>query len=323
MTKSIASLSLDLDNHWSYLRSRGDASWEKRPSYLPEVVPRIIDFLGERNLPCTFFVVGEDCDRDEDCCAIESLAVAGHEIANHSQSHLPWMDSLPREELEAQVLDAHEAIERVTGKTPIGFRAPGFSWTEDLFQLLVKHNYKYDCSHFPTFIGPIAQLYCKLSGGYKNNGSTPKQRFSSLSDALKSLKPYHINTKDGSLVELPVTTMPIARVPIHFTYISFLAQKSPWTARAYWNLASKLCRLRGVGPSLLLHPLDFMGVEDLPDMADFPGMQLPREDKLNLLSDVLERLAKSRSVVSVANHALSIEKLSNSSFENPMITTSA
>lgn len=323
MAKPIASLSLDLDNHWSYLRARGDKVWEKRPSYLPKVVPRIIDFLGERELPCTFFVVGEDCQREEDCHAIESLSLAGHEIANHSQSHMPWMDTLSLEDLEAQIVDAHQALIRVTGKAPIGFRAPGFSWTDKLFQLLVKHGYEYDCSMFPTFIGPLARLYCKLSGGYKSNEDAPKQRFSSLSDALKTLKPHLLKVGDGSLVELPVTTMPLARAPIHFTYVSFLAQKSPWAARKYWNLASRLCRLRGVGPSLLLHPLDFMGKEDLPDMSDFPGMSLSRTEKLDLLTDVLDRLAKSRSVVTVAEHARSLKTLPADTCDKQMVTTSA
>ena len=323
MAKPIASLSLDLDNHWSYLRARGDNTWEKRPSYLPEVVPRIIDFLGERELPCTFFVVGEDCRQEEDCRAIESLSLAGHEIANHSQSHLPWMDTLSQEDLEAQIVEAHQALIQVTGKAPIGFRAPGFSWTNELFQLLVKHGYEYDCSMFPTFIGPLARLYCKLSGSYKSNDDAPKQRFSSLSDALKTLKPHQMKVGDDTLVELPVTTIPLARAPIHFTYISFLAQKSPWAARKYWNLASRLCRLRGVGPSLLLHPLDFMGKEDLPDMADFPGMSLSRTEKLDLLTDVLERLAKSRSIVTVAEHARSVKIIPADTSDKQMITTSA
>ena len=35
-----ASLSLDLDNQWSYMKTHGDAGWQSFPSYLDTAVPR-------------------------------------------------------------------------------------------------------------------------------------------------------------------------------------------------------------------------------------------------------------------------------------------
>jgi len=40
--KPIASLSLDLDNQWSYMKTHGDAGWELFPSYLDIVIPRVL-----------------------------------------------------------------------------------------------------------------------------------------------------------------------------------------------------------------------------------------------------------------------------------------
>lgn len=309
----VASLSIDLDDKWAYLRSRGDAAWESRPSYLAEVAPRIVDFLGERGLPCTVFVVGEDLGRDGGAGAAERFVAAGFELANHSQSHLPWLDKLPPVEVQREVVEAEEAIGRVAGKRPIGFRAPGFAWTPELLALLARRGYAYDASVFPTFVGPLARLYVRVSGFRAAKpraaedaprDAAPEQRFSSLADALRPLRPHRVATSAGPLVELPVTTMPLARAPIHFTYVSFLAQKSPAAARAYWRGAMRLCRLRGVGPSLLLHPLDFLGEEDEPRLAYFPGMRLSRATKLALLSDTLAALARDRRVVTVADHAL-------------------
>src|SRR5207247_6203043 len=60
MTLPTASLSLDLDNQWSYMKTHGDAGWEAFPSYLDLVVPRVLDFLAARGLTITFFVVGQD-----------------------------------------------------------------------------------------------------------------------------------------------------------------------------------------------------------------------------------------------------------------------
>ena len=48
--KPIASLSLDLDNKWSYLKTHGDPGWQSFPTYLPLVVPRILRFFEERDL---------------------------------------------------------------------------------------------------------------------------------------------------------------------------------------------------------------------------------------------------------------------------------
>ena len=40
--KPIASLSLDLDNKWSYMKTHGDAGWDLYPTYLPTVVPAAV-----------------------------------------------------------------------------------------------------------------------------------------------------------------------------------------------------------------------------------------------------------------------------------------
>lgn len=301
----LASLSIDLDDKWAYLRSRGDAAWDSRPSYLAEVAPRMVDFLGERDVPCTVFVVGEDLTRDPGAQAVERFAAAGFEIANHSQSHWPWLDKLPPEEIEREIAECEAGVERITGVKPAGFRAPGFSWSPEVLAILARRGYAYDSSVFPTFVGPLARAYVKLSGfrSKDSDEDAPEQRFSSLSDALRNLCPHCIETPEGPLVELPVTTAPLMRSPIHFTYLSFLAQKSPAAARAYWRTVMRLCRVRCVAPTLLLHPLDFLGQEDEPQLAYFPGMRLTREVKLSLLSDTLAGLAKNRRIVTVAEHA--------------------
>ena len=38
--RPLASISLDLDDLWSYLKTHGDQSWPERPSYLDRFVPR-------------------------------------------------------------------------------------------------------------------------------------------------------------------------------------------------------------------------------------------------------------------------------------------
>ena len=45
--KPTASISLDLDNLWSYMKTRGDESWRERPTYIPTFVPLLLDVLDE------------------------------------------------------------------------------------------------------------------------------------------------------------------------------------------------------------------------------------------------------------------------------------
>src|SRR5580765_6513255 len=101
--KTIASLSLDLDNQWSYMKTHGDAGWESFPSYLDIVVPRVLEFLKARNLKITVFVVGQDAALDKNREALNSIAHAGHEIGNHSFHHEPWLHLYSEKELEAEL----------------------------------------------------------------------------------------------------------------------------------------------------------------------------------------------------------------------------
>ena len=89
MSKPIASLSLDLDNKWSYMKTHGDPGWEEYPSYLDVVVPRFIEFFEKRDQKMTVFIVGQDASRDKNREALASISAAGHEIGNHSFNHEP------------------------------------------------------------------------------------------------------------------------------------------------------------------------------------------------------------------------------------------
>src|SRR4051812_47846343 len=91
MTQLMASLSLDLDNKWSYLKTHGDRGWESFPSYLDGVVPRFIELLQDLKLRITVFVVGQDAAIRSNHDALRSLVTAGHGIGNHSFHHEPWL----------------------------------------------------------------------------------------------------------------------------------------------------------------------------------------------------------------------------------------
>ena len=109
--KRYASLSLDLDNQWSYMKTHGDPGWQSHPSYLDAVVPRILDFLAARRLTITFFIVGQDAALEKNRAALAAIAAAGHEIGNHSFRHEPWLHLYTTEELDQELRQAEDAIE--------------------------------------------------------------------------------------------------------------------------------------------------------------------------------------------------------------------
>ncbi len=310
--KPVMSLSLDLDNQWTYMKTHGDPNWESLPSYLDVAVPRILEFLQERNIKITFFIVGQDAVLDKNRDALGQLHAAGHEIANHSFHHEPWLHLYSRQKLEEELARAEEAIEAATGVTVKGFRGPGFSLSTSTLNVLQQRGYEYDATSFPNLLNPLARAYffskSQLSDEEKQQR---KALFGTFSDAKRPVKPYSWSLEQGELLELPVTTMPLFKVPVHFSYLVYLASYSAIAANLYTSMAASMCRLTGTEPSLLLHPLDFMGVEDKTGLEFFPAMSMPVEKKLELMDGFFSRLEKSFRPVPMGEHISLIKNRQN------------
>lgn len=301
------SLSLDLDNKWSYLRTYGNEAWRKFPSYLDLVVPRILDFFADRDIKITFFIVGQDAALDENREAIASISAAGHEIGNHSFRHEPWLHTYSEEDLNNDLKMAEEAIQEATGVRVNGFRGPGYSITETTLRVLKQRGYRYDATAFPNILNPLSRAYLFATTNlYKEEKKRRKALFGSFSDAFRPVKPYRWDLGSECLLELPVTTMPVFKIPMHFSYLTYLGRFSKHLARAYLRFAVAMCNLTRTEPSLLLHPLDFMGKADDSDLSDFPAMGLPLARKLDLMETFFEILLESFTPLTVGDHVESI-----------------
>ena len=296
---------MDLDNKWCYMKTRGDAGWETFPSYLDTAVPRIIDFLKERGLNITFFVVGQDAALEKNTEAISQIPAAGHEVANHSFRHEPWLHLYSKEELIEELQKTEDALEKITGVKPKGFRGPGYSVSPTVLEVLADRGYEYDCSILPTYIAPLARafFFMKSPGMSAEEREKLKKLYGKFSDGFQTLKPYEWQVGERKIIEIPVTTLPLLKTPVHATYLIYLSTFSKFAARSYWKMALKMCKATGVQPSLLLHPLEFLSGEDIPELKFFPGMNLPIEEKLELVSEVLEEYQRNFEVVSMQQHA--------------------
>jgi peptidoglycan/xylan/chitin deacetylase (PgdA/CDA1 family) len=303
--KPIASLSLDLDNKWSYMKTHGEPGWESFPSYLDLLVPRLLEFLEKRKLTITFFIVGQDAALEKNRDALAAIAARGHEIGNHSFHHEPWLQFYSEAELETELTRAEEHIERATGQRPIGFRGPGFSLSARVLRSLARRGYLYDATTFPTFLGPLARLYYFATASLNTQQKLQrKSLFGGFGEGLRPIGPYRWRLDAGELLEIPVTTMPVLKVPIHFSYLLYLSMLTPPLAVSYFHTALRLCRLTAVQPSLLLHPLDFLGCDDVQDLSFFPGMGLPGQRKLQIVSELLGSLSDEYRLVTLRQHAV-------------------
>jgi peptidoglycan-N-acetylglucosamine deacetylase len=304
MTRPIASISLDMDNQWSYMKTHGDPDWKSLPSYFDQLIPHLLATFGPRRWSVTFFVVGSDCQSAANRDALGALVKAGHNFGNHSLYHEPWLHLYSRAALENEIARAEEAIASVTGVQPTGFRGPGFSWSAPLLETLAARGYHYDASSLPSWIGPLARRYYFWTAHLSAEQCRERQQlFGTLRDAWRPLRPYRWQIGDGHLLEIPVTTMPLTRVPFHLSYILYLSRFSPRLARLYFRTALRLCRLTGVEPSLLLHPLDFLGGDEVQALAFFPAMNLPGHEKRRRIAGYLDDLAATFDVLSLGQHA--------------------
>lgn len=287
------------------MKTHGDVAWEKFPTYLPEVVPRFLREFEERGLRVTVFVVGKDAEDPRHRDVLRRLGEAGHEVGNHSYMHEPWLHLYDDTEIRDEVARAHDAIGEATGYAPAGFRGPGFSLSRGTVTALHRLGYSYDATAFPNILNPLGRAYFfRTSRLSAEERKRRRALFGTLGDAFRPNRPYTWSIDGaGRLLEIPVTTMPGVRIPIHFSYVLYLGSFSPRLARAYLALALRLCRAVGTVPSLLMHPLDFLGGDDEPDLSFFPGMKMRYGAKLELIRELLDIHARFYRAVPLADYA--------------------
>lgn len=106
-------------------------------------MPRILSLLERRGLRATFFCPGFTAERYPDL--LRRVRDAGHEIAHHGHFHESVAGMSPAQ--EAAMLDRGlDALERVTGQRPVGYRAPMWETTYATAGLLLDRGFLYDSS---------------------------------------------------------------------------------------------------------------------------------------------------------------------------------
>lgn len=129
-------------------------------------IPRILAMHAALEIPGTFFVPGYVADLHP--TAVKAITDAGHEVGHHGYLHENVLSLSVKDERNV-FQHGYEALQRATGRAPVGWSAPWWGVRQNTVELLSERGLLYDCSlmEFDT--------------------------------------PYLLSTKAGDLIELPIS----------------------------------------------------------------------------------------------------------------------
>ena len=87
----------------------------------PETTPRLLDILKQRNIKATFFMIGQNAERNP--AIVKRILAEGHEIGNHSWTH-PQLSKLSDDRVTEEINKTQNAIKDASGYTPVLLRPP-------------------------------------------------------------------------------------------------------------------------------------------------------------------------------------------------------
>jgi hypothetical protein len=260
--QKLAALSVDLDEIDNYVAIQG-----LLPGALPDgaqhavydrALPRFARFFHEQSVPATFFAIGRDLARGENRGQLRALVQAGYEIGNHTQNHLYDLTRRSASEQAHEVNAGADAIEQATGQRPRGFRAPGYTVTEALLEVVARSGARYDSSVFPCppyYAAKSAALSLIALRGKRSKSILDHPRvLTAPADPYRIGRSYR--ARGVGLIELPVgvTRGYSGRLPYIGTNVVF------WGERG----ARMLTRLMLGRPlvNLVLHGIDLSDAAD-------------------------------------------------------------
>jgi polysaccharide deacetylase family protein (PEP-CTERM system associated) len=123
--------------------------WLQHESRVVANTNRLLELFADAGVRGTFFVLGWVAQQHPDL--VRRIAGAGHEVASHGYGHRLVYD-LTRQEFTDDVRRSRDVLADITGRRPLGYRAPSFSVTaRSLWALdvLLEEGFVYDASIFP------------------------------------------------------------------------------------------------------------------------------------------------------------------------------
>lgn len=87
----------------------------------PQVTPQVLAILAQHGARATFFCIGERAAAYPELC--RSMLAAGHRIENHGARHPTFLSLSGPAGWRREILDGQHTVQRVTGQSPLFYRA--------------------------------------------------------------------------------------------------------------------------------------------------------------------------------------------------------
>jgi hypothetical protein len=221
----LCAVSVDLDEIGCYSAIHGLPDLPEPASHAVyrRALPRLLELFEALSIPATLFACGRDLADSTAAETLRRAAQSGYEIGNHSLDHLYDLSRRSSAEIRTQVLEGIRSIERVTGQAPVGFRAPGYTINDAMFEVLADLGVSYDSSVFPC---PAYYAAKALAiGHYRARGRPTHSVVDDPRVLLSPAEPYRVgrpfHREGGGVLELPigVTRDLTGRLPYIGTYL--------------------------------------------------------------------------------------------------------
>jgi polysaccharide deacetylase family protein (PEP-CTERM system associated) len=187
-------LSVDVED-WYHILDVSSAppmeSWQTLPARVEMNFRRLLDLFEEHQAHASCFFLGWVAERYPQL--VREAVRRGHEVASHGYAHR-LVHRMTRAEFCADALRARKILEDVSGTEVGGFRAAGFSVTEDtpwFLTAVAEAGYQYDSSIFPARHG---------HGGMRSSRR----------------EPYRVDAEGADLIEFPISVADVFGKPMCF-----------------------------------------------------------------------------------------------------------
>lgn len=275
-------LHVDVDNLWIYEQEFGIYIHKDREFIYSASLPVLLEMLKKTRSKATFMIIGQDL-RLPACQVFCRKAIAdGHEIANHTWTHPISFNTLSYEQKKQQIVKTHQQIIRVCGRAPVGFRGPGYYQDREIVTILQKFNYKYDASVLPGVSQFLMSMYAYIRGGGNRH-----KAFGKLQNILSQEQPYTVKCLNPkkTLLELPISVLPILRLPIHTTFAYFFGS-------GYRQLILYYLKSKPKYMLYLLHAIDFVNLEQPYRNHPVIPLRYTFSQRLSFIQDILNVLVQ-------------------------------
>lgn len=225
----------------------------------------LIDLLKKYNIHSTFFITGYFAEREKE--AVRALKEEGHEIASHSYSDSD-LSGLSKPELTGSIWKSKKILEKISGEEINGFRTPQFKVNPCLVGVLEELGFRYDSSVHPAII----------PGHYWN--------WRSMLKAYNPDKNDLFSEGSSSVLEIPVSVMPIIRFPLSWWWMRNLGN---WLTAA----GAKINLSRDRSVILYFHAWEFAGLPKIESMP-FHMTRNTGDIFLNKIERFIKMFKKSR-----------------------------